>query len=94
LQKFSEGIITDSGGIQEEAISLSKKVLVTRDKTERTEGMKNGLLKIISTDFDEIVLSVNNLLHSAESELKVDVNPFGSGEISKKIVDYLDSRLV
>jgi UDP-N-acetylglucosamine 2-epimerase (non-hydrolysing) len=87
-------IITDSGGIQEEAISLSKKVLVTRDKTERTEGMKNGLLKIISTDFDEIVLSVNNLLHSAESELKVDVNPFGSGEISKKIVDYLDSRLV
>jgi UDP-N-acetylglucosamine 2-epimerase (non-hydrolysing) len=85
-----EFIITDSGGIQEEAFSLSKKVLVTRNKTERTEGMDSGLLKIISTDFDEIFNSINKLLVQQESEIRIESNPFGNGNISEKIVKYLD----
>ena len=93
LTIYCKFIITDSGGIQEEAITLSKKVLVTRNKTERTEGIESGLLKIVSTDRDEIILSVNNLLVSQDSEINIDINPFGIGEISAKIVNFLDSKL-
>jgi UDP-N-acetylglucosamine 2-epimerase (non-hydrolysing) len=92
LSIHSKFIITDSGGIQEEAVSLSKRVLVTRNKTERTEGIESGLLKIISTDFDEILNSVNKILDSKEVEIEIDSNPFGIGKISEKIVNHLDLK--
>jgi UDP-N-acetylglucosamine 2-epimerase (non-hydrolysing) len=82
-------IITDSGGIQEEAMALSKRVLVTRNKTERTEGVESGLLKVISTDYDQILQSVNLLIHSEFSENREDLNQFNPGQVSKQIVDYL-----
>jgi len=87
-------IITDSGGIQEEAISLSKRVLVTRNKTERSEGINSGLLKIISTDFEEIVVSVNNLLSSLEPEIIIESNPFGTGDTATQIVNYIESKYI
>jgi UDP-N-acetylglucosamine 2-epimerase (non-hydrolysing) len=94
LSIYCKFIITDSGGIQEEAVSLSKRVLVTRNKTERTEGVESGLLKIISTDFKEIVGSVNELFDSQKSEIRIEANPFGAGKISEKIVNYLDSKFI
>jgi UDP-N-acetylglucosamine 2-epimerase (non-hydrolysing) len=85
-------IITDSGGIQEEAISLSKRVLVSRNKTERTEGMESGLLKIISTDQVEIIKSANLLLESDHGQVDLEHNPFGSGNVSERIVNILTSK--
>ena len=87
-------IITDSGGIQEEAMALSKRVLVTRNKTERTEGVESGLLKVISTDYDQILQSVDLLIKSEISPSRYDLNPFKPGQVSKKIVDYLNSKLI
>ena len=85
-------IITDSGGIQEEAVSLSKKVLVSRNKTERTEGIESGLLQIVSTDQTEIINSVNELIQSGDSLIDLKINPFGLGNVSEKIVNFLDSK--
>jgi UDP-N-acetylglucosamine 2-epimerase (non-hydrolysing) len=86
-------IITDSGGIQEEAMALSKRVLVTRNKTERTEGVESGLLKVISTDYDQILQSVNLLIHSEFSKNREDLNQFKPGQVSKQIVDYLHLKM-
>jgi UDP-N-acetylglucosamine 2-epimerase (non-hydrolysing) len=86
-------IISDSGGIQEEAVSISKRVLVTRNKTERLEGIESGLLKVISTNYEEILNSINCLINSENSNKMIEINPFGSGQISKKIVEFLEFNL-
>ena len=82
-------IITDSGGIQEEAVSLGKHALVTRKATERDEGVENGLLEIVSTDGDQIFASASRILEKSTADAVPVVNPYGQGDISKFIVDAI-----
>ncbi len=87
-------ILTDSGGIQEEAPSLGKPVLVMRDTTERPEGVKAGTLKLIGTQENKIYESFKNLL-SDETEyiaMAKSINPYGDGVASKRIVDIICNR--
>lgn len=84
-------ILTDSGGIQEEAPHLNKPVLVLRDKTERPEGLEAGTLRLVGTKIKTIVKNVNELLtHEDEYNLVANsINPYGDGNASKKIVNLL-----
>lgn len=87
-------ILTDSGGIQEEAPSLGKPVLVLRDTTERPEGVEAGTLKLVGTCEDDIYNETNNLLNSKEEYDKMSKasNPYGDGSASKYIVDAIISK--
>ncbi|WP_040928302.1 non-hydrolyzing UDP-N-acetylglucosamine 2-epimerase [Nosocomiicoccus massiliensis] len=87
----SEIILTDSGGIQEEAPSLNKPVLVLRDVTERPEGVESGVLKIVGTDFEKIIDETNKLLNNREiyDEMTQLKNPYGDGQASHRIVDII-----
>jgi UDP-N-acetylglucosamine 2-epimerase (non-hydrolysing) len=82
-------IITDSGGIQEESVSLGKHALVTRKATERGEGVENGLLEVVSTDGDQIFQIASKILAKPLNDAIPAVNPYGSGDISKSIVDTI-----
>ena len=85
-------ILTDSGGVQEEAPSLGKPVLVMRDTTERPEGIEAGTLKLVGTD-EEVIYSAFKELLENESEYKrmsKASNPYGDGESCKRIVDILE----
>jgi len=84
-------ILTDSGGIQEEAPSLGKPVLVMRDTTERPEGIKAGTLKLVGTDEEVIYKTFKKLLEDDEeySKMSKSSNPYGDGFAAKKIVDIL-----
>ena len=84
-------ILTDSGGIQEEAPSLGKPVLVMRDTTERPEGVAAGTLKLVGTDGETIYREFSRLL-SDEGEyaaMSQASNPYGDGHASKRIADVL-----
>jgi len=85
-------ILTDSGGIQEEAPSLGKPVLVMRDTTERPEGIKAGTLKLVGTDEDVIYKNFKELLENADSynSMAHAANPYGDGLTSKRIADILE----
>lgn len=85
-------IITDSGGIQEEAPSLGKPVIVVRDTTERPEGVKAGTLKLVGTEEQEIYDVVRGLLDSPElyQEMVKISNPYGDGDASGKVADVLE----
>lgn len=85
-------ILTDSGGIQEEAPSLGKPVLVMRDTTERPEGIKAGTLKLVGTDEEVIYESFNKLLEdkAAYEKMSSASNPYGDGLASKRIADILE----
>lgn len=86
-------ILTDSGGIQEEAPSLGKPVLVMRDTTERPEAVNAGTVRLVGTNKERIIQEVSNLLNS-EEEYKVMSfahNPYGDGTASRKIVQRLVS---
>ncbi len=87
-------IITDSGGIQEEAPTLAKPVLVTRNETERPEAVQAGMAKLVGTSAECIVAYANLLLddNSAYSQMAARKNPFGSGAAAVKIVDSLLMR--
>ena len=87
-------ILTDSGGIQEEAPSLGKPVLVLRDTTERPEGIEAGTLKLVGTDEDIIVNETNKLLKDKEEYEKMSKasNPYGDGTASKQIVDAIINK--
>lgn len=88
-------ILTDSGGIQEEAPSLGKPVLVMRDTTERPEGVKAGTLKLVGTDEETIYSNFKLLLKNKEEYDKMSkaVNPYGDGTGCKKIADILVEKL-
>lgn len=88
-------ILTDSGGIQEEAPSLGKPVLVMRDTTERPEGLKAGTLKLVGTNEDVIYDSFKELLENGEAYSKMSnaSNPYGDGLASKRIADILERSL-
>lgn len=88
-------ILTDSGGIQEEAPSLGKPVLVMRDTTERPEGIKSGTLKLVGTEEEIIYENFKILLENKEEYEKMSnaSNPYGDGFASKRIVDILEMDL-
>lgn len=91
FQNKSYIILTDSGGIQEEAPSLGKPVLVLRDTTERPEGIEAGTLKLVGTD-EEVIYKETKLLLSDKSvynEMSMANNPYGDGNASKRIVDAI-----
>jgi len=89
-------ILTDSGGIQEEAPSLGKPVLVLRDTTERPEGVKAGTLKLVGTDEDIIYQETSKLLldKNEYDEMSKASNPYGDGYASKRIVDAIEKRFM
>ncbi len=84
-------ILTDSGGIQEEAPSLGKPVLVLRDTTERPEGIKAGTLKLVGTDEDTIYMETKKLLTDslAYEKMSKASNPYGDGHASERIVEAI-----
>ncbi len=86
-------ILTDSGGIQEEAPSLGKPVLVMRDTTERPEGIKAGTLKLVGTDEETIYKTFKNLLENQDEYKKMSKasNPYGDGFACKRIADVLEN---
>lgn len=88
-------ILTDSGGIQEEAVSFHKPVLVLREVTERPEVIEVGAGKVIGTDTQTIVDEVSDLLTNQERYLQMSsaINPFGDGQAAKRIVDILATRM-
>jgi UDP-N-acetylglucosamine 2-epimerase (non-hydrolysing) len=91
LMDRSSIILTDSGGIQEEAPSLGKPVLVMRDVTERPEGVSAGTVKLVGTDTARIVGAVHTLLTdtSAYANMHRAHNPYGDGRASGRILDFL-----
>lgn len=88
LMEKSDIVLTDSGGIQEEAPGLGKPVLVMRDTTERPEALSAGTVKLVGTDYDKIINEVTTLLDDPESYSKMSkaVNPYGDGKASERIV--------
>lgn len=88
-------ILTDSGGIQEEAPSLHKPVLVMRNTTERQEGVRAGVLKLIGTSYENIYNECNILLNNKEAynDMIKNQNPYGDGYASKRISDIICDNL-
>ena len=86
-------ILTDSGGIQEEAPSLGKPVLVMRDTTERPEGIAAGTLKLVGTDEEVIYRNFKLLLEDENAYVKMNTasNPYGDGYACKRIADILEN---
>lgn len=84
-------IITDSGGVQEEAPSLGKPVLVMRDTTERPEAVKAGTVLLVGTDSKKIVSETNNLLKNKDAYTKMSKlhNPYGDGQSCQRIVEFI-----
>lgn len=91
LMEKSTIVLTDSGGIQEEAPGLGKPVLVMRDTTERPEALEAGTVKLVGTDFEKIVHNVSTLLNDtiAYEQMSKSVNPYGDGHACMRIVDFL-----
>lgn len=87
-------ILTDSGGIQEEAPSLGKPVLVMRDTTERPEAVAAGTVKLVGTDVERIVASLDDLLNNTKAYQAMSIahNPYGDGGASKKIRKILSNN--
>lgn len=88
-------ILTDSGGVQEEAPALAKPVLVLREETERPEAVEQGVVKLVGTDCDSIVAQVNELLDDPEAYARMAIgrSPYGDGQASMRIADILKRDL-
>lgn len=95
LMNKSYLVLTDSGGIQEEAPSLGKPVLVMREVTERIEGIQAGTAKLVGTDKNTIINEVKDLLenHNEYKKMANAVNPYGDGKASKRIVKCMLKKL-
>ncbi len=91
LMDKSHLIITDSGGVQEEAPSLGKPVLVMRNTTERPEAVNSGTVLLVGTDKEKIIAEATKLLKDEKEYLKMSKlhNPYGDGKACEKIVDYI-----
>lgn len=87
-------VLTDSGGIQEEAPGLGKPVLVMRDTTERPEALTSGTVRLVGTDYDKIVNEVSILLDDSEAHKKMSnaINPYGDGQACRRIADVLAGK--
>ena len=91
LMERADIVLTDSGGIQEEAPGLGKPVLVMRDTTERPEALDAGTVKLVGTNYDKIVSEVSTLLDDKEAYARMSqaVNPYGDGKACGRIVEKL-----
>ena len=89
-------VLTDSGGIQEEAPGLGKPVLVMRDTTERPEALASGTVHLVGTDYEKIVNEVSTLLDDAAAyeAMSKAVNPYGDGQACRRIADVLAGKEV
>ena len=87
-------VLTDSGGIQEEAPGLGKPVLVMRDTTERPEALASGTVHLVGTDYNKIMTEVSNLLDDAIAyeQMSKAVNPYGDGQACRRIADVLAEK--
>jgi UDP-N-acetylglucosamine 2-epimerase (non-hydrolysing) len=88
-------IITDSGGVQEEAPSLGKPVLVMRDTTERPEALEAGTVKLVGTNYERICESAFELLNDAGlyDRMSKAHNPYGDGKANERIIDFIKAKL-
>lgn len=95
LMEKSDVVLTDSGGIQEEAPGLGKPVLVMRDTTERPEALEAGTVKLVGTDYDAIVDNVSLLLDNREAYERMShaINPYGDGKACGRIIDFIKSKM-
>lgn len=95
LMNLSYLILTDSGGIQEEAPGLGKPVLVMRDTTERPEALDAGTVLLVGTNTNSIVSNVEDLINNEQNYTKMStaVNPFGTGDACHKIVEFVKCKL-
>ena len=93
LMEQSTIVLTDSGGIQEEAPGLGKPVLVMRDTTERPEALESGTVHLVGTNYDKIVNEVSTLLDDAVAYRKMSqaVNPYGDGMACGRIAEFLEN---
>lgn len=91
LMEKSNIVLTDSGGIQEEAPGLGKPVLVMRDTTERPEALEAGTVKLVGTNYDKIIFEVSSLLDNEMyyEKMSKSINPYGDGNACKRIVEFL-----
>ena len=91
LMEKSTIVLTDSGGIQEEAPGLGKPVLVMRDTTERPEALSAGTVKLVGTDYNKIVNEVSSLLDDGAAYAKMSqaVNPYGDGLACGRVVENI-----
>jgi UDP-N-acetylglucosamine 2-epimerase (non-hydrolysing) len=88
-------IMSDSGGVQEEAPSLNKPVLVLRESTERPEGIETGALKLVGTNKAAILASASELLQNTDSyqQMANAVNPYGDGKAGNRIIEAATTYL-
>ena len=91
LMQRADLILTDSGGVQEEAPSLGKPVLVMRETTERPEAIEAGTARLVGTDPARIVATANAYLDDASlrAASRVPINPYGDGRASQRIIEDL-----
>lgn len=94
IMKKTHLVLTDSGGIQEEAPSLGIPVLVLRDTTERPEGVEAGTLKLVGTGYDDIINAVDELLTNDDVYQKMcgSKNPYGDGTTAEKIIEIISAK--
>ena len=92
LMEKSDIVLTDSGGIQEEAPGLGKPVLVMRNTTERPEAVDAGIVKLVGTDYDAIVDNVSKLLtdRNLYNKMSKATNPYGDGKACERIIRYIE----
>ena len=95
LMEKSYLIITDSGGIQEEAPSLGKPVLVIREVTERPEAVVSGTVILVGTDYEKIMVNTNKLLDDQAfySKMASIINPYGDGKASERIINFFLNQI-
>ncbi len=88
-------VVTDSGGIQEEAPALGKPVIVVREETERMEGVEANTAVLVGSDYNKIYKNLKDLLDNKDKyhEMAHAVNPYGDGKAAKKIIDILEKEL-
>ncbi|MFW6120396.1 MAG: UDP-N-acetylglucosamine 2-epimerase, partial [Petrotogales bacterium] len=96
VMEGSKIILTDSGGIQEEGPALGKPVLVLRETTERPEAIDSGTAKLVGTTTQKVVSETLELLHDDKRYLCMAkaVNPFGDGKAAKRIVEFLQNKII
>jgi UDP-N-acetylglucosamine 2-epimerase (non-hydrolysing) len=89
-------ILTDSGGVQEEAPALGKPVLVLRNETERPEGIETGVVQLVGIEYEKIVKKIFTLLRSDQEYKKMakGVSPYGDGHASERITRILINSIV
>lgn len=92
LMMRSHIIVTDSGGVQEEAPYFGRPVLVAREETERWEGIEAGTARLVGSDYDKIKSALEDLLHNEEAyrQMAHAINPYGDGKAAQRIVDIIE----